>query len=251
MEITLLLYILLSVIIVSAVSLIGISMFLIKNKNLDKILLYLVSFSVGGLFGDVFIHLLPGIYAKSQSAEISIYILAGIMFSFIMEKFIHWRHCHAPESKTHHHDFAYMNLAGDAMHNFIDGLVIAGAYFISIPAGIATTVAVLFHEIPHEIGNFGVLVYGGFSKGKALLFNFLTALTALLGAVVGIFIGNSVSTMLILVPFAAGNLIYIAGTDLIPQLHGESCDTTIKQSIMYLVFMLLGIVLMLGLLLLE
>jgi zinc and cadmium transporter len=244
-------YIIVSVLIVSLVSLLGVLTFFFKSKNLNKILLYLVSFSVGALFGDVFIHLLPGVF-KSSAIYVSVYILAGILFSFILEKFIHWRHCHAPESREHHHHFAYMNLVGDAMHNLIDGLVIAGAYFISIPAGIATTIAVLFHEIPHEFGNFGVLLYGGFSKARAVLFNFLTALTAVLGAIIGIIIGNSPNATIFLVPFAAGNLIYIAGTDLIPELHKTSCENfKISESMMQLSCMILGISLMAVLLLVE
>jgi len=253
MDLTIVLYIIISVLIVSAVSLVGLFTFLFKSKSLDKILLYLVSFSVGGLFGDVFIHLLPDVFKNSSTATYSaIYILAGIVFSFVMEKFIHWRHCHMPESKQHHHHFAYMNLIGDAMHNFIDGLVIAGSYFISIPAGIATSIAVLFHEIPHEFGNFGVLVYGGFSKLRALLFNFLTALTAIVGALLGILLGAAGTTTTFLVPFAAGNLIYIAGTDLIPELHKNSCeDFKVSESAIQLFFMILGIALMMMILLLE
>jgi len=246
------LYIIVSVIIVSAVSLVGLLTFLIKSKNLDKILLYLVSFSVGALFGDVFIHLLPDVFKNSSTIYAGVFILSGILFSFILEKFIHWRHCHTPESRHHHHRVAYMNLVGDAMHNFIDGLVIAGAYFISIPAGAATTIAVLFHEIPHEFGNFGVLVYSGFSRLKALFFNFLTALTALLGAVAGIILSNAGATTTFLVPFAAGNLIYIAGTDLIPELHKTSCDDfKISESAIQLFFMMLGIAIMACLILLE
>jgi zinc and cadmium transporter len=251
MEWNILMYIIVSVIVVSAVSLIGIFTFFVKNKNLDKILLYLVSFSVGALFGDVFIHLLPEAFRDSIKATTGLYVLAGIVFSFIMEKFIHWRHCHAPESK-HHHRVAYMNLVGDAMHNFIDGLVIAGAYFVSIPVGIATTIAVLFHEIPHELGNFGVLIYSGFSKLKALLFNFLTALTALLGALLGVLLGNAGTATTFLVPFAAGNLIYIAGTDLIPELHKTSCDDfKFSESLGQLLCILLGIAIMMSLLLME
>jgi zinc and cadmium transporter len=252
MDFRLILYIIISVIIVSAVSLIGILTFLIQTKRLDKIILYLVSFSVGALFGDVFIHLLPEAFRASTTMMVGLYILIGILFSFIMEKFIHWRHCHTPESKHHHHRLAYMNLVGDAMHNFIDGLVIAGAYFISIPVGIATTIAVLFHEIPHELGNFGVLIYGGFSKLKALLFNFLTALTALLGAFLGILLGNAGTATIFLVPFAAGNLIYIAGTDLIPELHKTSCDDfKFSESLGQLLCIILGILIMMSILLLE
>ena len=157
-----------------------------------------------------------------------------------------------PATKQHPHHFAIMNLVGDAMHNFIDGLIIAGSYFVSIPVGIATTTAVLFHEIPHETGNFAVLIYGGFTKLKALFFNFLTALTALLGAIVGVLLSNSASSFAFIVPFAAGNLIYIAGSDLVPELHKGTCeDFSIKKSSFQLLAILIGIGLMMLLLLLE
>jgi zinc and cadmium transporter len=196
--------------------------------------------------------LLPDVFKESKTVIVGIYVLSGILFSFVMEKFIHWRHCHQPTSKHHHHHVAYMNLIGDAMHNFIDGLVIAGAYFISIPAGIATTIAVAFHEIPHEFGNFGVLVYGGFSKLRALLFNFLTALTSILGAALGIILSSAGATTTFLVPFAAGNLIYIAGTDLIPELHKTSCDDfKFSESLGQLLCIVLGILIMMSILLLE
>jgi zinc and cadmium transporter len=244
------LYALVSVIIVSAVSLVGIFTFLFNQKNLSKIVLYLVSFSVGALFGDVFIHLLPQAFKDANQGLIGIYIMSGIVFSFIVEKFIRWRHCHIETSKQHIHPFAYVNLIGDAMHNFIDGLVIAGAYFVSVPAGIATTIAIVLHEIPHEVGNFGVLIHGGFSRGKALFLNFVTALAALLGAIIGLVLSGFSTTFTFLIPFAAGNLIYIAGTDLIPELHKDSCENISgKKNVLQLFMMILGTAMMLLLLL--
>jgi len=247
------LYILVSVLLVSIVSLIGIFTFIIRSKNLEKILLYMISFSVGALFGDVFIHLLPEAFnGTTNMTVIGIYILIGILFSFAVEKFIHWRHCHVPDQKGHHHSFAYMSLVGDSVHNFIDGLIIAGAYIVSIPVGIATTIAVVLHEIPQEIGDFGVLLHGGFSKSRALFFNFLTALTAIVGALIGFLMSGSAELLVFIVPFAAGNLIYIAGTDLIPQLHGDSCENiTFGKSVGQLLFVILGILVMMSMLLLE
>jgi len=254
MEWNIVAYILVSVIIISITSLIGIFTFMVRNKNLEKILIYLVSFSVGALFGDVFIHLLPEAFENANKpALIGIYVLTGILFSFMVEKFIHWRHCHMPETKHHHHPFVYMSLVGDSVHNFIDGLIIAGAYFVSVPVGIATTVAVLLHEIPQELGDFGILIHGGFTKGKALLFNFLTALTAIVGAIIGIIMSSTESLMLFLIPFAAGNLVYIAGSDLIPQLHdASSCDDKVlRRSTSQVLMIVLGILVMTSLLLLE
>ena len=248
---TLMLYIFGSVIVVSLVSLVGLASFAIKTKKLEHMLLYLVSFSVGALFGDVFIHLLPEAFKNSIPTLIGLYVLCGILFSFIMEKFIHWRHCHLPASKQHPHHFAIMNLIGDAMHNFIDGLIIAGSYFVSIPVGVATTTAVLFHEIPHETGNFAILIYGGFTKLKALFFNFITALTAVIGAIAGVLLSNTSTSFAFIVPFAAGNLIYIAGSDLVPELHKGTCeDFSLKESFYQFLAILLGIGVMLLLLLL-
>ena len=214
-------YSLVSVFIVSSISFLGLLTLAINAEKLKKILLYLVSFSAGALFGDVFIHLLPEIVKEvGFTLKISLYILVGIGFFFIIEKFIHWRHCHIPHSKDHIHPFAMMNLFGDGVHNFIDGLIIAASYLVSIPIGIATTIAVILHEIPSEIGDFGVLLHGGFSKGKALFFNFITALTAVLGAIVSLLISSYVDNLTtFLIPFAAGGFIYIAGSDLIPELH--------------------------------
>jgi len=113
--------------------------------------------------------------------SVALYVLSGILLFFVLEKVIHWQHCHMPITKQHVHPFAKMNLIGDSLHNFIDGLIIAASYMINIPTGIATTIAVVVHEIPQEIGDFGVLLHGGFSKGKALLLNLGTALVAVLG----------------------------------------------------------------------
>lgn len=252
MDINLLLYIFGSVILVSAISLIGIFTFALKTNKLEKILLYLVSFSVGALFGDAFIHLLPEAFESANNSWIvGLYVLFGILFSFIIEKVIHWRHCHVPTSKHHKHRFVYMNLVGDSVHNFIDGLIIAGSYFLSVPIGIATTVAVILHEIPQEIGDFGILVFGGFSKKRALFFNFLTALTAILGAIIGILMSSSEHLLLFLIPFAAGNFIYIAGSDLIPELHKEECAHNFHNYFFQLLMFILGILIMMSLLLLE
>ena len=207
-----------SVIIVSLISVVGILALAIKEKLLKDILIYFVSFSAGALFGDVFIHLLPEtIEEYGFGLNISLAILAGIAISFLLEKIICWRHCHLPINKNHVHRFAYMNLFGDFFHNLLDGLSIAISYLINIPVGIATTIAVILHEIPQEIGDFGVLLHGGFSKKKAIIYNFLTATSAIIGAFIGLTLNlyiQNISSFLI--PFAAGNFIYIAGSDLIP-----------------------------------
>ena len=141
-----------------------------------------------------------------------------------------------------------MNLFGDGIHNFIDGLIIGASYLVNIPVGIATTLAVIFHELPQEIGDFGVLLHGGFSRAKALLFNFITALTAVFGAVVSLLISSYVENITtFLIPFAAGTFIYIAGSDLIPELHKE---VKVEKSFMQLIAIVLGVLFMASLLML-
>jgi len=240
-----------SVIAISAISLTGVLVLWLKDKQLERILLYLVSFSVGGLFGDAFIHLIPeAIEEGGFGISVSMLILLGILFSFVVEKFLQWRHCHIPTSNAHPHSFAYMNLFGDAVHNLIDGLIVGGSYLVSIPIGLSTTLAVIFHEIPQEIGDFGVLIHGGFAKKKAVWFNFLTALTAIAGAVIAFVLGTTLEGFTpLLIPFAAGNFIYIAGSDLIPELRKDEPD--LKKSALQIISITLGVVMMLLILLLE
>ena len=240
-------YSLFSVLIVSLISLVGLLTLSIKENLLKNILIYSISFSAGALFGDVFIHLLPEIIKKTGlTAQISSFVLLGIVVSLFIEKIIHWRHCHMPVNKTHVHRFAYMNLFGDSIHNFIDGLIIGAAYLISIPVGMATTMAVIFHEIPQEIGDFGVLIHAGLNRKKALMYNFLTATTAILGTIIAILLSSKIEGATnMLSAFAAGSFIYIAGSDLIPELHKE---TELKKGFIQIFTFIFGIAVMYGLL---
>lgn len=243
-------YTLMSVLAVSLLAFIGIFTLAINAKRLRTVLIYLISFSAGALFGDAFVHLLPEVVEQEGfSLTVSLGVLGGIVMFFILEKVIHWQHCHLPITEEHAHPFAYMNLIGDALHNFIDGIIIAASYVVSIPAGIATTLAVALHEIPQEIGDYGVLIHGGFSRGKALLVNFMTALAAFLGAVLALWAASAIARIdTILVSVAVGGFIYIAGSDLIPELHKE---TTVRRSLLQVVAFLLGIGVMVALLLIE
>jgi len=245
------LYSLISVILVSLISLVGVLTFSLKEDYLKKILLYFVSFSAGGLFGDVFIHLIPEVTEEfGFGIDGSMLILSGITVTFIMEKFLQWRHCHIPTSHDHPHSFAYMNLFGDAVHNFIDGLIIGGSYFANVSLGVVTTLAVIFHEIPQEIGDFGVLIYGGFNKSRALFFNFLTALTAIVGVIIALTLGSHFQDMnQYILLFSAGNFIYIAGSDLIPELRKE--EPILSKSLLQLIAFVFGFLIMLSLVFLE
>lgn len=243
-------YTLTSVFIVSLISLVGIFTLAMNDKILNKIILVLVSFAAGTLLGDALIHLLPEAYS-SGSFTASVYVLLGIVFFFVLEKIIKWRHCHEAGCPEHSHVLPYVILFGDGLHNFIDGMIIAASFMVSIPVGIATTIAVILHEIPQEIGDFGSLIYGGFSKGKALLYNFLSAITAVFGALLILVISSKVAGLeTFLVPFAAGGFLYIAAADIIPELHRHKIQT-LKSSLIQTCSIVVGMAIMYMLLFLE
>lgn len=206
---------------VSLISLIGIFSLLFRERWFNKILILLIGFSAGGLIGGAFLHLLPEALEQGEAQAIFPYLIFGFISFFILEKYLHWRHCHKGVCTVH--AFTYLNLIGDGIHNFSDGLVIGASFLVSIRFGIITALVIILHEIPQEIGDFGVLVYGGFSKLKALYYNFVIALACILGTVIGYFISANMHTFSpFLLPFTAGGFIYIAACDLIPQLHKES-----------------------------
>ncbi len=242
---------LISVAAISAISLVGILTLWLADNKLKRVFIYMVSFAAGGLFGDAFLHLIPEAAGKTGlEITASVLIILGILASFAVERFLQWRHCHIPTSQEHPHSFAYMNLFGDAVHNLIDGLIVGGSYMASIPLGIATTMAVIFHEIPQELGDFSVLVYGGFNKRKAFMFNFLTALTAIFGTIIAFIVGIAVEGFVpLLIPFAAGNFIYIAGSDLIPEIRKDTVEP--KKAALQMMALVSGIIPMLLLLLID
>jgi len=234
------LYALVSVVIVSLISLIGVFSLSFGIEKTKKASLFLVSFAVGGLFGDAIIHLLPETFKGLGFGLLpSLLIVFGILLFFILERFLRWRHCHEIDCPDHKKAVASMILVGDAAHNLIDGMIIAASFLTNIPLGLATTIAVVFHEIPNEIGEFGVLIHSGFTAKKALLFNFLSGLTAILGAVIVLIIGSWISDFsLFLLPITAGGFLYIAGSDLLPELHH---DISPKTSFWQMILILLGV----------
>ncbi len=238
--------ILISVIVVSLISVISVIPLLIKKNLSDNLMLFLLSLSVGTLLGAVFIHMMPEIIGSDYSLKSSLFIITGFIIFFFIEKLIHHHHSHGLRGgHSHAYHLAPINLIGDGIHNFIDGMIIAGSYLISIPLGISATVSVIFHEIPQEIADFGVLLYSGLSKKKALVFNFLSAATAILGAFTGVLLFDGISGFSsFIIPFAAGSFIYIAAASLVPELHRtHSFFKTVSQ----LMAMVLGVVIILSL----
>ncbi len=211
-----------------------------KKETLSKITMFLVSLSAGALIGGAFLHLLPEASEKMEPEKLFFVVLFAFVGFFLIEKLFHWRHCHKENCEIH--SLGYMNLFGDFIHNFIDGLVIAGVFLIDFKLGIVTTLAIALHEIPQEIGDFGVLIHAGFNKVKALILNYIVAATVILGGVVGYFTSFYIdSAITYLLPIAAGGFIYIASSDLMPEIRKE---TNIKKSIISFSIFLFGIIIM-------
>lgn len=224
---------------VSLISLVGVFTLALREKYLEKILLTLVALASGALMGGAFLHLLPEAIEKVDARSVFFWVLVAFIIFFIVEKVFQWRHCH--EEKCDVHTFGHMTLLGDGLHNLIDGLIIAAAFVESTGLGLVVTAVVVLHEVPQEIGDFGTLLYSGFKKKKALLMNFLSAVTAVAGGVIGYFWANASDNFInILLPFAAGGFIYIAASDLLPEIRKT---TKVKESIGTLVMFILGIAL--------
>jgi len=218
--VALILWIIGSAFLVSIISLIGVFTLTVRDESLSRILLGLVGFSAGALMGGAFLHLVPEALERAGSTTVFSYLIFGFILFFLLERLLYWRHCH--DGRCDVHMFTYLNLIGDGIHNFVDGLTIAASFVADIQLGIVATLAVISHEIPQELGDFGVLIYGGFSKTKALLYNLLSALTAILGAFIGYFVSSYIENFtVLLVPLAAGGFVYISGSDLIPEIHKE------------------------------
>ena len=242
-------YIIVATFLMSLISFIGIFTLVLKDKVLNKILLFLVSLSAGALIAGAFLHLIPEAIENSIyeyegriviPLEIFIYVILGFILFFIIEKVLHWRHCHKGNCDVH--TFHYMNLVGDSVHNFIDGLILAASFVTSIELGITTTFAIAAHEIPQEIGDFGVLIYGGFKKKKAIVLNFLVATTSIIGGIIGFLVSRAIDKATIfLLPFAAGGFIYIAATDLVPEIKKE---LDYKKYLITLMIFIIGILIM-------
>ncbi|MFA6322840.1 MAG: ZIP family metal transporter [Candidatus Buchananbacteria bacterium] len=233
---TVLFFALIAAFIISAISLVGALSMVLNSRILDKVLLLFVSFSAGSMIGGAFFHLLPeAIDLEPNVLTVSVYLLCGFCLFFILERVLRWHHCHHGTCEAHQH-LGWLNLIGDCFHNFIDGLVIVSAFAVSPILGFTVTLSIVFHEIPQELGDFGVLLYSGFSKARALFYNFLSACTSIVGVVLGFFLLDNIAGInIFLLSFAAGGFIYIAASDLIPEIHEEK--ETGKSIFAFLIFL--------------
>ncbi len=248
------------------IGLISLSGLITLSADIDRvrrISKFLVALSAGTMIGGAAFHLLPesvDSLGGGFNLNVTVAFLAGILVSYLLESVLEWHHCNqigGCEEPSHRHSIGAMNIYGDSVHNFIDGLIIAAGFLISPFIGFTVVFAVALHEIPQEFGDFGVLIQAGYSRRRALLYNFLSALMALVGIIVVLTLGDftfplfeapPVSLSTILLPFAAGNFIYVSLTDLMPELHKERRT---KHTLIQFLVLLLGITLMASLLFLP
>lgn len=216
----------------------GILSFYFNDRMVHKLSFYLTAFAAGALMGGAFFHLIPEAAEFFEPLQMSIIIMAGFIAFLAIEGYFHWHH----HEDCGIHPFTYVMVVGDAIHNAIDGFVIAASFIASIPLGIATTLVIITHEFPQQLGVFGVLLHGGQTKQKAILYSFLAQSTVIIGALLGFFLASaSVTFSEMLLPIAAGGFIYIAGADLVPEMHkseGTAKILTFLTFILGLAFML-------------
>lgn len=235
-----LLFILLSTIIISLVSLVGVIFLGLKEEQTQKLIYILVSFATGSLIGGALLHLLPEAVEASKSAFV--HTILGIFFFLILEKILYWRHCHKGHCDIH--NFTYLNLVGDGVHNFIDGIVIGSSFVVNPGLGLTTSLAILFHEIPQELGDFSILIYGGLKKSRALLYNLLSALSCIAGGVIAYFASSAIfGIKTFLLGFTAGGFLYIAMVDILPELRATA---KLSQTLVQILLVVLGVGFMWG-----
>jgi zinc and cadmium transporter len=234
-------YIIIFGILMSVIALVGGLTLFIKEKTFKKLILPFVALSAGSLIGGAIFHMLPeAVENMGNSTMVYIWLAIGFVSFFILEQFLHWHHCHSI-SEHKKEPLTYLILVADGTHNFIGGLAVGASFIIDIRLGIATWIAAALHEVPQELGDFGVLVHGGWKKSHALMYNFFSALTFLLGGLIVYVISPEIDTAF-LVPFAAGNFIYIAAADLIPQIkHSDK----IRENLIHFIWFAIGLAVLL------
>jgi zinc and cadmium transporter len=238
-----------SIAMVSVLSLTGILLLSFQEATFRKYIPLVISVAVGALLGDSFIHLIPEALTHNNSTVMSLLIIAGILLFFVLEKFLHWHHHGEDTEVSHIHPVGKLVLVSDVIHNFLDGVVIAASFLVSVPVGLATTLAVVLHEIPQEVGDFAVLLHAGYTKRRAIFLNFLTALSAFFGGALFFAIGEYATPLAAyFIPLTAGGFIYIAVADLIPELQKTR---RWKDSLYQLVAVITGVATMAGLIFLE
>jgi len=238
----LLLWILGAGILQSMMALIGQVIIVLFKNNVKKYINYLVSFSIGALLGVVFFDILPEALAEASSSFVFAYVLVGFLSFFILTRVLSWTHCHTADCHIHDTRQGMKVLLGDAIHNFIDGIIIALAFIVDFNLGLVTTAAVLVHEAPMEVSDFFILLHTGYSVSKALFYNFLIALATIAGSLAAYFSAPKVGWLMIpALGIVAGNFLYIAASDLVPGLHGGEDSKGKISSALQVILIISGI----------
>jgi len=238
--VTVFLWILAGGLVMSAVALVGSVTLLLRPGTLEKLLRPMVAFAAGTLLGGALLHMLPGAIETMGSAPVVfLWVLAGFAVFFALEQFLHWHHCHHVYAE-HRKPLTYLVLLGDGLHNLLGGFAVAGAFIADVRLGIGAWLAAAAHEVPQELGDFAVLVHGGWEKRRALLFNLLSALTFLVGGLLAYAASLSFAVTFLL-PFAAGNFIYIAASDLVPEVKE---DRDLRVNLLHFTCLVAGIALL-------
>ncbi len=229
-------------VVMSAIALVGGVTLLLPEETLKKMLLPLVALAAGSMMGGALFHMIPA-SVTSQPAELGpyVWISAGFLLFLLLEQFMHWHHCHRAPCE-HHATVSYLLLVADAVHNFIGGLAVGGAFVVDIQLGASAWIAAAAHEVPQELGDFGVLVHSGWEKRRALVFNLLSGSTFLVGGVLAYLASQKVDISF-LIPFAAGNFLYIAATDLLPEINRRE---SLRESAVHFVAFVAGLGILLG-----
>jgi len=233
-------------VLMSAIALVGGVALILREDVLKRIILPLVAFSAGSLVGGAFFHMLPsGVASMGNDVAVYAWFVAGFSLFLVLEQFLNWHHCHRTPSEHREHaaPLNTMVLIADGLHNLIGGVAVGGIFMIDIRLGIAAWLAAAAHEVPQELGDFGILVYGGWSRRKALVFNVASALTFLIGGVLA-WAASFRLDISFLLPFAAGNFVYIAAADLIPEIKR---DARLGVNLLHFTSFAAGVLLLLGL----
>ncbi|MGM0545430.1 MAG: ZIP family metal transporter [Bacteroidota bacterium] len=233
-------WIIITGLLMSAIALVGSITLILSDKTLRNIQMPLVAFAAGSLMGGAFLHMIPASLTEFEDSTTNfMWVLIGFGLFFILEQFLHWRHCQL-DRKNAHKPMTYLILIGDGLHNFLGGLAIGGIFLIDIQLGLMAWIAAAAHEIPQELGDFAILIHGGWEKSNALLFNVISGLTFLGGGILAYFISHHINVDF-LIPFAAGNFLYIGASDLVPEVNKHE---KLGVNIIHFVSFSAGIVLM-------
>ena len=225
----------------SALALVGGASVLIRESLFRRLVMPLVALAAGALLGGAMFHMLPqSMSVLDDTLSVVVWAVAGLFAFHVLEQFLHWHHCHRPVSE--HGPLGYMILVADGLHNLIGGLAVGSAFVVDVRLGIVTWLVAAAHEVPQELGDFGILIHSGWSRRHALMFNFASALTFPLGGLIAYALAGRVDVA-VLVPFAAGNFIYIAVADLLPEIATSPVP---REKVLHTLTFGAGLVLLLG-----